>query len=220
MKPKLRIEPGDRFGRLVVLEETRLPPRRGRRTGERAALCTCDCGGQKTVRLDRLFRQQQPRSCGCTQREQAAEQQRTHGLHGHLLYPTWRGMLARCYNEANPDYPNYGGRGISVCPRWHDVAAFIEDIEYILGPRPEGKTLDRIRNGLGYKPSNVRWATWPEQARNQRRSKLSEIDVREIHRLWLTGEWTKTALAAKYSVTRTSVFLIVSGKNWKELRDE
>ena len=37
-------------------------------------------------------------------------------------------------------------------------------IERILGPRPEGKTLDRKRNGLGYKPSNVRWATRWEQA--------------------------------------------------------
>ena len=27
-------------------------------------------------------------------------------------------MLQRCFNRNNPEYINYGGRGISVCPIW------------------------------------------------------------------------------------------------------
>ena len=81
-------------------------------------------------------------------------------------------MMRRCYSEKCKDYKNYGGRGITVCPRWHDPAAFIEDIERQLGPRPAGHSLDRIRNGLGYKPSNVRWADAFTQSRNTRRRKV------------------------------------------------
>ena len=77
-------------------------------------------------------------------------------------------MMQRCYNPQSPRFADWGGRGISVCPRWHDWRNFCEDIDAILGPCPPGRSLDRIRNGLGYKPSNVRWATPKEQAANRR----------------------------------------------------
>jgi len=49
-------------------------------------------------------------------------------------------MLKRCRNPKNKNYPNYGGRGISVCARWSEYVNFLAD----MGERPEGKTLDRI----------------------------------------------------------------------------
>jgi hypothetical protein len=92
-----------------------------------------------------------------------------HGLSRHPLYSTWNNMLSRCEKPGHPDYKDYGGRGITVCPRWHDVISFTDDIERILGPKPSRKmSLDRIRNGIGYKPSNVRWATAEQQSNNQR----------------------------------------------------
>jgi len=45
-------------------------------------------------------------------------------------------MMRRCQSPKCTDYGNYGGRGIKVCERWHDVAAFITDIEREIGPRP------------------------------------------------------------------------------------
>jgi hypothetical protein len=69
----------------------------------------------------------------------------------HPLYDTWKKMMSRCHNSRHHNYHRYGGRQpypITVCPRWHDVRAFVEDIERLLGPRPEGCTLDRKRNGL------------------------------------------------------------------------
>jgi hypothetical protein len=85
----------------------------------------------------------------------------------HPLHATWRSMMDRCECPTNAAYANYGGRGITVCPRWRNAQAFIEDIGQLLGRRPEGMSLDRIHNGLGYKPSNVRWATRTEQNRNR-----------------------------------------------------
>ena len=117
------------------------------------------------------------RSCGCLAREVHAESLRsratTHGLSRHALFHTWAGMLERCENPDHEAYARYGARGITVCPEWHDVAAFITWIEANLGPRPEGQSLDRKDNDLGYLPGNVRWADSREQSRNSTRYGLT-----------------------------------------------
>jgi hypothetical protein len=85
-------------------------------------------------------------------------------------------MVNRCTNPNHPSWDGYGGRGVTVCDRWRDFAAFLED----MGERPpnppgwDGKhaywTLDRIDNDRGYEPGNCRWATWSEQADNATRA--------------------------------------------------
>lgn len=85
-------------------------------------------------------------------------------MSGHLLFTTWVNMRQRCNNPNHPYYYNYGGRGITVDPRWDDFLAFLEDI----GERPDGLTLDRIDNDAGYSPGNCRWATPKEQRANSR----------------------------------------------------
>jgi hypothetical protein len=79
----------------------------------------------------------------------------------------WKSMLARCRNPKNPAYPNYGGRGIGVDPRWLDFETFLAD----MGPRPEGYTLERLDNEKGYGPDNCKWATLHDQQRNTRRTR-------------------------------------------------
>lgn len=73
-------------------------------------------------------------------------------------------MMGRCYNQNTPAFRLYGGRGISVCPRWHAFENFLAD----MGHRPEGMSLDRIDPDGHYEPSNCRWATASEQNRNKR----------------------------------------------------
>lgn len=77
-----------------------------------------------------------------------------------------RAMISRCYNQKNTYYRHYGGRGITVCPKWiASTDAFIRDV----GLRPSPKhTLDRVDNDRGYEPGNVRWATRKTQQNNRR----------------------------------------------------
>jgi hypothetical protein len=77
-------------------------------------------------------------------------------------------MLKRCKNKNTPSFENYGGRGIKVCEEWEDFANFLRD----MGVKPEGLTLERIENDLGYFKENCKWATRAEQSRNTRRTRF------------------------------------------------
>lgn len=77
-------------------------------------------------------------------------------------------MMTRCYNPASPNYKNYGGRGITVWPQWHDSRVFLDYLDTVLGPPPEGHSIDRIDNDGNYEPGNLRWADRATQRRNQR----------------------------------------------------
>lgn len=130
-------------------------------------LCECECGNKREVSGDAL-RNNRSLSCGCLQREVAAKEKLDHGFWNHKFYPTWNGMVARCYNGESTSFNNYGGRGIKVCEEWrHDPTVFCEwcDNQDI----PKGYTLDRINNDGNYEPSNCRFASKKEQQHNTRR---------------------------------------------------
>jgi hypothetical protein len=185
---RLHVEPSQRFGRLTIVEEIRVPAS-GSLAGVRAAKCRCDCGSETVVLLANLFKRRPghaTRSCGCLHRERMAEsavelgRSVTHGLARdvgkHPLYGTWNSMVGRCHNPRVRSYRNYGARGIQVCDHWNPevvgrelaVKLFVADIERWLGPRPPGMTLDRICNDHDYRLDNVRWATRLQQNRNRR----------------------------------------------------
>ena len=76
----------------------------------------------------------------------------------------WRTMLSRCNRKNDKDYPNYGGRGITVCANWLVYETFIRD----MGPRPsKGHSIDRINVNKGYCPENCRCATRSVQQKNK-----------------------------------------------------
>lgn len=164
--PDAYITAGSVFGRLTALEDVRRASHKAR------FLCEC---GTEAVAQAHAVRTGRTRSCGCLRRESIT----THGLSNHPLFGTWRGIVDRCTNPKNANWQSYGGRRnpVRICDRWLDPAAFIEDIEREIGPRPEGRyptgvplyTIDRIDNDGGYEPGNVKWSTQHEQLINQRK---------------------------------------------------
>ena len=92
--------------------------------------------------------------------------------------------MSRCENVNDVGYKNYGGRGITVDPHWHDLKHFIADMEPGFKP---GLTLDRIDNDAGYSKSNCRWATLAQQGRNKRSNHWVEFNGERL----ILSDWSK-----------------------------
>lgn len=157
---------GKRFGRLTVIK-------RGEeyysKTGKPhdTWICKCDCGTIKTI-AGRHLRAGRSKSCGCILKEGI---RRTHGKSHTKLHNIWCGMRARCKDKNLEAYKYYGGRGISVCEEWDK--SFEAFYEWSMGNGYSDElSIDRIDVNGNYEPSNCRWATAKEQARNMRTNRL------------------------------------------------
>ena len=176
---------GLRFGRLTVIEKD--VKRKDRKSRHTFWKCLCDCGNIVTVDGYRL-RSGETKSCGCLRDEIRCEtivnynnQNPTrpdkwkHGKSGTPLYHVYRHMIDRCYDQNNPKFNIYGGRGITVCDEWrNDSSTFFkwaDDNGYV-----SGLTLDRINVNGNYEPDNCRWATLKQQANNRRNTIYVNID--------------------------------------------
>jgi hypothetical protein len=162
---------GQRFGKLVVLEQA------GRSPSKKVLWkCQCDCGNQSTVPSGSLVTGN-TESCGCVIKNFK------HGGSGKASYNSWRAMVRRCTNPEDKDYKRYGAKGISVCPEWMDYATFRDAMGEPVGT----ETLDRIDPAGNYEPNNVRWASPTVQARNINVKKTSKSGYIGVH--FRRGKW-------------------------------
>lgn len=190
---KLQLE-GKKFGKLTVIRYAFSEKH------SRYWECKCDCGQTTEVSTHHLTTGNTS-SCGCLRIEKAkvnGHANKVHGMFGTPVGTSWRGMLNRCYNTKMACYPRYGGRGILACEFLRTSPI---NLKIAIGDRPEGMSLDRKNNDMGYYcgtcsecitndwPVNIKWSTRAEQASNKRNTILITINGATKH---LT-DWSKSS---------------------------
>lgn len=141
-------------------------------------------------------------------------------------YTTWLAMLGRCNNESNKAFLRYGGRGIWVCKEWNIFDKFIED----MGPRPLGKSLDRIDNNSGYTKENCRWGTRSEQQNNRRNNHIIDFNNQRktltqwARELGICSDTLKRRIALGWPIEEAFgaplIFKPTETKRWKASRQK
>ena len=140
--------------------------------------------------------------------------------HGYDLrvYNAWKDMRKRCTNRNQPQWKDWGGRGITICARWNSYENFAAD----MGPHPgKGWSLDRINNDGDYEPGNCRWANWKVQGRNRNYVRLSPLLAAEIRAKYVPRinqyypGYGGIELAKEYGVGRTTIYHVLRGRHWQ-----
>ena len=190
---------GQRFGRLLVIEES--PTIKGRAMWK----CKCDCGNIKVV--SRVCLVDGTKSCGCLLKDTLYKSRITHGRTRTVEYYAWVNMRTRCYNpQCADDIKNYLRKGIIVCERWlNSFENFYED----MGERPSNKhSIDRINNDGIYEPSNCRWATISQQAKNKGCNRWFEYENKRM----ILQEW-----ANYFGISQASLVVSLKCKSFQDV---
>lgn len=201
-KAKWNAEIGKKYNRLTVIG---IEHRLSGRYAKPYAICNCDCGRSVTTQIQNV-KLGITKSCGCIEEEilEKAKDGRAVARSKSPLYGTWSGMKARCFNEKNRNYKDYGGRGITVCPDWLGPEGFdrFEAWSYENGYKPEsGLSLDRIDVNGNYEPSNCRYANIHIQAVNKRPAKRRTVKTYAID----GEEKTLNQWCSKYHISDVAV---------------
>ena len=137
-----------------------------------------------------------------------------HGKCGTRLYSIWVGMRQRCGWEGSHAYQYYGGRGISVCEEWSESFSAFHAWAVSSGYRSD-KSIDRINVNGNYEPSNCRWATNHQQAKNKNASK-AEVAVTFGGETLNLSQWSRKTKIGYTTLVRR----YLSGKKGEDLFKE
>lgn len=128
-------------------------------------------------------------------REHGKKCGKDHGLSKTRIYKTWCDVHSRCENPKNTFYHNYGGRGITVCPEWHDFIPFYEWA--MASGYNDMLTIERLNNATGYMPENCRFVDRFVQANNKRNNRIFHVMGEDI---------TLAQITRKYNLTKKTVY--------------
>lgn len=147
-------------------------------------VCLCDCGNERLNSGWQLTNRKST-SCGCAVSAKAKQQNTKHGISHTPLGTSWYGLMQRCFNPKSTGFEHWGGRGIFPCDF---IKASPVNLLFSIGDRPDAKSIDRIKNDLGYYcgncaqciqnkwPLNIKWSDDTEQRRNTSRTRLVTIE--------------------------------------------
>lgn len=163
-KQKYKINPGQRFGILTVIEKSESV---FYKHGEHKRFkVKCDCGNIIISHAENL-RRGKSQSCGkCVAIQKIKERNSTHGLSKTRIWRIWTQLRQRCNSVEDKDY---GGRGIKYCYEWREFNPFYKWA--MANGYKDNLTIDRINNDGDYNPSNCRWVDKITQNNNTRRSR-------------------------------------------------
>jgi len=215
MRNKIKI--GEVFTRLTVINDTG----KKNKSNHRILLCECECGNYYEISTGNL-RSTRIKSCGCLRKENSSKRAKNrkgklHPAYKHgkncknsKTYRSWFNMKQRCINPNTFYFKNYGGRGIMICERWMVFENFLAD----MGECPKGMSIDRINNDGHYEPSNCKWSTRKEQARNSKQAKLNKDEVEKIRILLTTTNLLQRQIAKMFNVKQATISQIKREKIW------
>ncbi len=172
----------------------------------------CDCGKYKTFRYSN-FRMGRQLSCGCNRTPKVVSYD-----YKHPLYKIWIAMRARCDNETDQYYYNYGGRGVKVCEEWDNSYEVFYNWCIANGWR-KGLFVDKdvIPKKMGipallYSPEMCSIVTRTENNQSSRAAKLDMQKARDIR----ASNLPIKELAKMYGVLPCAIYAIRRNKTWKE----
>lgn len=171
-----------RFGKLVVTSD---PFYRTNPSGRVIPFCSirCDCGTERDISMWKLTTNSKPsRSCGCDRLAICSDMLATHRGSGTRLHAIWKGIRSRCNNPNRKNYPDYGGRGITLCPAWDDFAVFREWA--LANGYSDQLTIDRIDPDGNYEPGNCRWVTVSENTAHKNAHYVTVFGQRKSLKDW------------------------------------
>jgi len=188
---------GQVFTRLTVLGRT------SPRNNQAYWRCQCSCGTVCEA-SGQMLRDGRHKSCGCLKRERIIEQSTSHGHKTRTgttpTYNSWMNAKRRTTNPEHKRWKDWGGRGITMCERWLTFENFLAD----MGEKPPGMTLERRDNDGNYEPGNCLWASYADQAKNKRNTKLTPEVIAQIRDMAKPGVTIKS-ISAELGLNRHTV---------------
>ena len=174
-------------------------------------LCKCDCGNVRTAKIHTL-RTGGIKSCGCYHPHPGPVK---HGCartkNQTKEYRCWFAAKKRTTDPKNKSFRNYGALGVSMCEKWiASFPAFLADVGE--APTPE-HTIDRINPYGNYEPSNCRWATRKQQARNKTNTVITEKIADKI-RIMKSKGMQISLISKELNIAKSTAGNVFYGKGW------